>query len=535
LPYAVEAPFDSYHRRHEPTCLDDTRVDLLREIYNWADEQDERYIFWLSGLAGTGKSTIARTVAREYSERKRLGASFFFSRGSGDVGHAGKFVTTIARQLATRSSSLRGYISEAVSGCNQIASQGLREQWNQLISRPLSQSLTQLSTSSIQSSFIIVIDALDECEGDDDIRLILQLLSEANSSVTTRPRIFITSRPETPVRNSFRKMQGIIHRDLVLHNVSEASVNHDITVFFNEKFKEMRDEFEDLPAGWPGDDKIQYLVQRADGLFIYAATVCRFIKGDEQWLPQDLLDLLIPGDDSSQSPNLDQDVPSKPPTWELDIMYTRILERSINRAQDGPDKSRLLQAFKQVVGSIAILIEPLSAVALAKLLNVRTEAVNLRVRNLHSVLNVPRSEKNPIRLLHPSFRDFLLDKDRGVDSNIWVDGTQAHRTLADSCIQLMSISLRQDICGMDAPGVLIASVESSRVEQCLPPEVQYACLYWVQHLEKCGGQIYDNDNVHHFLQTHLLHWLEALSWMRKISEGILAIISLGSIASVSLL
>jgi hypothetical protein len=209
------------------------------------------------------------------------------------------------------------------------------------------------------------------------------------------------------------------------------------------------------------------------------------------------------------------------------------LERSISSAQDGPDKSRLLQAFKQVIGSIAILIEPLSAASLAKLLNVRTETVNLRVRNLHSVLNVPQCEGHPIRLLHPSFRDFLLDKDRCADSNFWVNEKQAHRTSADSCIRLMSAALKQDICGLDALGVLVTDIENSQVEQYLPPEVQYACLYWVQHLQESGAQISDNDKVHQFLRDHLLHWLEALSWMRKISEGILAIISLESIALVS--
>lgn len=99
----------------------------------------------------------------------------------------------------------------------------------------------------------------------------------------------------------------------------------------------------------------------------------------------------------------------------------------------------------------------------------------------------------------------------------------------------MSKALKQDICGLDTPGIFLTDVERSQVEQSLPPEVQYACLYWVKHLQKSGAQIYDNDQVHKFLQVHLLHWLEALSWMRMISDGILAIISLGSIASVSLL
>jgi hypothetical protein len=114
LLYAAEAPFNSYTKQHEQICLPDTRVDLLREIYEWADRQDERSIFWLNGLAGTGKSTIARTVTRHYFDKKRLGASFFFSRGGGDVSRASKFATSIAMQLATSIPALRQYISDAV-------------------------------------------------------------------------------------------------------------------------------------------------------------------------------------------------------------------------------------------------------------------------------------------------------------------------------------------------------------------------------------------------------------------------------------
>jgi hypothetical protein len=97
----------------------------------------------------------------------------------------------------------------------------------------------------------------------------------------------------------------------------------------------------------------------------------------------------------------------------------------------------------------------------------------------------------------------------------------------------MSIYLKQDICGLDVPGSLVSEVESSLVEQCLPPEVQYACLYWVQHVQKGGVLLNDNARVHQFLQTHFLHWLETLSWMQRMSEGILAIASLELIACVS--
>ncbi|KAF2180324.1 HET-domain-containing protein [Zopfia rhizophila CBS 207.26] len=526
LPYAVEAPFNSYHRQHEPTCLPDTRVDLLQEIYDWADGQEERCIFWLNGLAGTGKSTIARTVAQKYNEHKRLGASFFFSRDGGDVGHAEKCVASIAVQLASSVPTLHQHICNAVSEDSNIASKGLRDQWNQLIFRPLS----QLDGRSVQPSLIIVIDALDECEGEDDVQSVLQLLAEANNLGAARLLVFLTSRPETPVRLGFRAMPGFIHHDLVLHHISRATVDHDIATFLRDRFREMREEFEELPAIWPEDDKIEYLVERADGLFIYAATVCRFIKGDGQWLPQDLLGLVIPDARSGQLPEWERDVPSQSPTWKLDEIYTQILRRSV---QGGRDKDRTVQTLKQVIGSFAILAEPLPAATLANLLQMRPEAVNIRIQHLHSVLNVPRNPDHPIRLLHPSFRDFLFDKHRCHDQSFWVEEKQANRTLAVSCIRFMSAFLKQDICNVDAPGMLVAGVEGSRVNQCLPPEVQYACLYWIQHVRKSGAQLCDNDQIHQFLKEHFLHWLEALSWMRKVSEGIRAITSLESIASIS--
>lgn len=99
------------------------------------------------------------------------------------------------------------------------------------------------------------------------------------------------------------------------------------------------------------------------------------------------------------------------------------------------------------------------------------------LKDLHDTLNIPTNHTRPLRPHHPSFRDFLLDKERCGDPNFWVDEKQAHRTLATRCIKLMSTSLKQDICGIDAPNMLATDIKSTQVEQSLPPEIQYACLY----------------------------------------------------------
>lgn len=78
LPIAHGAEFNSYMDQHEVVCLPGTRTQLLRQITEWATSPQEKCIFWLNGMAGTGKSTISRTVAKSFSQTKSLGASFFF-------------------------------------------------------------------------------------------------------------------------------------------------------------------------------------------------------------------------------------------------------------------------------------------------------------------------------------------------------------------------------------------------------------------------------------------------------------------------
>src|SRR5580700_7937182 len=115
MPIATRTASNTNYKPHVSLCLADTSVDILKDIMAWADGQDERCIFWLSGLAGTGKSTIARTIARKYYDEERLGASFFFSRGGGDASHAGRFFTSIAVHLASKSPSIKRYICEAIA------------------------------------------------------------------------------------------------------------------------------------------------------------------------------------------------------------------------------------------------------------------------------------------------------------------------------------------------------------------------------------------------------------------------------------
>ena len=145
----------------------------------------------------------------------------------------------------------------------------------------------------------------------------------------------------------------------------------------------------------------------------------------------------------------------------------------------------------------------------------------------------PRIQAWPVRLHHPSLRDFLLDPQRCCDPHFWVGEKRAHGAMANHCIQHMSEKLKRDVCGLNVPGAQIANVPPDRNKHCLTAELQYACQYWVQHLQRSETQLLDDEQVHVFLREHLLHWLEALSLMQKTSEGVLAITSLDSMIIVS--
>jgi hypothetical protein len=469
----------------------------------------------LNGLAGTGKSTIARTIAREYFEQGRLGASFFFSRGGGDVSNAAKFFTSIARQLANKSPSLKRHICKAITEHSDIATQSLRDQWHQLVLRPL----FNLDGNNPPTSFIFVIDALDECEGVNDIRVIMQLLAEARVLNAVRLRILLTSRPEIPIRDGIYRTPNAGHQDFVLHDISPSTVDHDISIFLEDSFRMIREE-RALPTNWPGEDVIRRLVLNASGLFIWAATACRFIREGRKLATQ-RLSIILRGGASSIAPEK-----------HLNEIYIAVLENSISQSYDDEEKEYLYKTLKNILGSIVSLFSPLSAKSLSRLLHFSQEDLNQMLEDLHSILAIPKQQDSLIRLHHPSFRDFLLDKDRCGDSRFWVDEKQAHMALTDYSIRLMSATLKQDICGLHSTGTLITDIESSRVEECLPPEVQYACLYWVQHLQRSDVQVHTNDQIHQFLLEHLLHWLEAVSLMQKTSEGVIAITCLESIITV---
>ncbi|KAK8901229.1 hypothetical protein QC760_010303 [Botrytis cinerea] len=516
LPIAKNATFDSYQDEHDARCLLGTRVELLEQISGWAEDSKGKCIFWLNGMAGTGKSTISRTVAQSFEEKNLLGASFFFKRGEGDRGTASKFFTTVAHQLVVKLPQMVPSLKKAIELDPNISGKSLVKQFEQLIFKPL----TELNASPQKSTLVLVIDALDECEREEDIKTILHLLTQINQLKSVCLRVFVTSRPELPIRLGFQEISKEIHQDLVLHEITKTTIEHDITIYLKHEFEKVRaNNDRDLLHGWPGEGSIQALVQMAIPLFIFAATVCRFIA-DQNWDPKDRLNVIL---QYQMTPNISK----------LGKTYLPILNQQLIN-QDAEEKRRLIQEFREVVGAIIILADPLSIVSLARLLDVDQNYVERRLRSLHSVLDVPSSEDAPVRLFHLSFRDFLLDHSEDDENKFRMNEKELHGRIASKCLQLMSRPecLKQDLCSLGEPGISQIDVDKDIVNETLPPDFQYACRYWVYHIQGSNDVLLDNCQVYRFLREHFLHWVEAMSLMGSISECITAIKSLESCISL---
>ncbi|RKK63627.1 Vegetative incompatibility protein HET-E-1 [Fusarium oxysporum] len=507
---AEGAAYDSHANEHEARCHPQTRVDLLTQIYKWAGDPDSECIYWLQGMAGTGKSTISRTVAYELSRKEVLGASFFFKRGEGDREKAARFFPTIVTQLVCRLPSLMPHIQDAIEIDSHIGEMAVSKQFENLIRLPL----TKIpSNPQNPSTVVIVIDALDECDQEKDIRAIVSLLPQVKQVPSVHLKFFVTSRPEIPVYVEFRRIREP-YRDFILHLVDEHTIEHDITAFLSCKLAEIRNDYnihplggQHLPESWPSPAEVYSLVKMAVPLFIFAATACQLIQKGKHGDPEENLNKILERTSGTQSSKLNE-------------LYLFVLEQLLDDTTDSGEE--LLKRFQEIVGTIVILADPLSAACLARLLDNNEKRIRHMVGLLPSVLYMPSEKSAPIKPLHLSFRDFLINRDKHKTDPFWVDEKETHKKLAIRCLQLLMNDgyLKKDMCDLRTPGVARSDIDRCKIDESLPSEAQYACLYWVYHLKESHERIRDEDRAHKFLERHFLHWLEALSLIGRISESI---------------
>ncbi|KAF7505435.1 hypothetical protein GJ744_000762 [Endocarpon pusillum] len=528
IPYAKGAIFNSADNAHT-LCHPATRTDILAQVQQWAQLLDGKSIFWLYGGAGTGKSTISWTFSQWLTDQEgmggvELGASFFFKRGEGDRGSGIRFFPTIIRQLIKKIAGLDALVANIIDSDPFIFDKAIAEQFRRLVQQPLQDS--SINGANLRT-LIVVVDALDECQNEKDIRLILELWSKLLQITKINLRLFLTSRYEPSIWPVFQNMSVDIFRDIDLVDaVPLSTIRQDLSVYLNDSLASIRKDYNDrlygtftLQSDWADSEKIQQLVEMAVPLFIVAATLCRHIE-DRRHDPQEKLQRIL---QNRTTGHMSQ----------MELTYRPVLEHLTDQTGDDGSQEELCRNFRSLVGSIVVLAEPLSKRSLETLLGMSLQSIGQQLASLHSVLRIPADQDTPIRTLHLSFAEFLLSE-KAQGQSFGVNGPNAHLALSRHCLRVLSNprGLRENICDLEWPGQSRHKIESTTIADRLSPALQYACRHWVHHVQHSHRQIHDDDEVHIFLKKHFLHWLEVLSLTDYISETISFLGTLQSCVSV---
>ncbi|PHH77436.1 hypothetical protein CDD80_605 [Ophiocordyceps camponoti-rufipedis] len=498
-----------------PLCLAGTRVELLHEISTWAADAEAESIFWLMGTDGTGKSTIARTVARSWETS--LGASFFFKRGDSNRGNLSKFFSTMAAELTKREPAMASYIHKAASeksldppraaaaNTTSIRQSFFRERFNKLVLKPLQMVAPALRTDK---PVVLVVDGLDECEPEGDARILVELLLRTVASRGLRLKVLLTSRPKLRARLGMLNNEAL-NQELVLHRMPTEET--DLSLVVTHELARIRDEFNAsgtdrarLAEDWPGDASIEALVKMAAPVFVSAVTMCRFIADGRMGTPDEQLRKILTSQRTGEQASS-----------QLGAAYMPVLYSLI---EDGHQEAQL-DRYHNVIGPLVILTTPLSSLSLAHLLDLDQNDVNNFLNTLHPVLHIPPSATEPISLRHRSFADFILNRTQCPEPAFQIDGSKAHGTVATNCLRVMTQTLKRNMCGTNK-GMRAnrATIGQRRIDACIPSEVQYACVNWTHHVEKAGHDAPSTEKIYAFLETHRLHWMETLGLLGRGSE-----------------
>lgn len=526
----------------EAACLRGTQNDILNTIQDWAENPDGEIIFWLHGMAGTGKTSVALAVANALNERQPftdgrkapraafLGASFFFKQGDRTRNTTERFFTTLARSLAQEFADLRVHIANAVAKNLDIGSKAPQQQLSGLIVRPVS---VIDSETLLPVRLVVVVDALDECINHEEVDNLIGMLRTLEELHQVQIRVLITSRRDNHIETGFNNLPAALYRRLPLPKIplfdKEGEVD-DITFYLIHTLRTIARK-RGAPPGCIDQDGIARLSRKADGLFIYASTLCRFLDTEEF------------EDEKSRHERLkqifDDEVGAEAPQQKVDEIYLKVLAfPHLAKASSG-HKKRFYDRVTNILGFITILFEPASIASLSALLPLDVVKLEKDLRKLYSVLDVREDRNAPLALVHLSFRDFLLDKERCGSLPFQIEEVPMHRAVFERCLQVMADHLSQDMCGLALPGRTVASVPRDQVDKGIPRHVQYACRYWVDHLQNLDAEqrrgvgLVDDGAVQVFFRKRLLFWLEAMSLLREGATVVLMLNSLDKMVDVS--
>ncbi|CUA74710.1 putative WD repeat-containing protein all2124 [Nostoc sp, PCC 7120] [Rhizoctonia solani] len=495
MPSVDDAKYNSSYsntiRRHR--CTAKTREAIRQALQDWSTNPNSEKIYWMNGMAGTGKTTIAYSFCEWLEDTNRLGASFFCSRISSTCRSLSQIVPTIAYQLAHFSPAYRSKLCSILNNSPDAGRLNVVQQFEKLINQPMLN-----AKDAMPDSVVIVIDALDECDDYYSVRLLLNVLLKFAERLPLK--FFVASRPEPVIRDRMVSQGGSSRFIVYLHDIEQSIVEEDIKKYFIEAFRPMEPP--------PPPAQIQLLAERSRNLFIYAATVVRYIYPDDVSVDSSArLELMLEAIDSAKAMSSNR-------YEDLDLLYTTVLSAVFKKRLEEGEKDWMQRVLRTVVCAR----EPVTTVTIASLARLSERQVWSALQSLRSVVHVPENS-NLISTLHASFPEYMLDESRSKE--LWCNEFKSNEAMVHRCFDVMKAELRFNICGLDSSYLTDDQVGDleARVARCISPTLSYACRYWASHLQVTPP----SDDTHHmildFLSTQLLFWMEVLSLSGCIGIG----------------
>jgi hypothetical protein len=459
--------------------LPSTRQEILRLIIDWVLSPTQTHnILWLFGVAGSGKSVLSTTIAGYFRELGRLGAFLFFDRDVIERSDPSNVIRTLAYQLADFDDDFTEAISKKAS---RLSWQWpIQTQFDEFLVKALS----TIPNVVAQGPVVIVLDALDECGTAKTRRVLLSLLAEQFLKLPSNLRIIITSRAEHDIHSAFSSQPNIKSMEL---DVSTTASTKDVQAYFRYWMSVIRssNRLLQLSPDWPGESKILELAERSSGLFIWASTVIAFIEDGHD--PEERLRVVL----GTESRGTVESV--------LDGLYTTALQAC--KWKDETFRSD----FVTIMGTILAARDPILPSTIDALMKPSRPSLHT-ISHLGCVVHWGTSQ--PLRILHPSFADFLTNRDRHANDDWFIDLAIYHHRLTRQCLQFLTEELPVN-----------AGETGSIQHSGLPEGIKYASIFWIEHFFLVDGDVTTLlEDLECFIGRHLLHWFEVMSMIGRASD-----------------
>jgi hypothetical protein len=453
--------------------MKETRQSALEEIEKWRLDPGAPQILWLADVAGAGKSTVAKEVAEKWKSQGILAGRFFFSRDAEETRTPKLFFSTIAQQgLARLCSEVRIAVAVGIRKLINPVSATLEEQCSNIFVEPL---------QALQTQTVLVLDALDECEQTTCQQLLNLLLPQLSN--LPHLKLMITSRPEIHIQAELRH---ITYQELSLRS-DEVSNSRDVEVFMRERFRR---------ASLP-EVQITQIIECAGGLFIWAKTVC------------DLQDRFRGNKSSFTNRILSQKI------RQMDSIYRIALDQAVGMNSEEDD----MKAYINVLSIVVAAYEPVSPNTIDRLLK-SSETMDI-INDLRSVLECA-GDNAAIRLLHPTFREFLLNRE--ACERYYVDINTAHALLARGCLSVMEKELDHDICKLyrSRNRKFEPQKLGEKSLRHVSDALQYSCSFWASHILLLSDGICSSltSMVEEFFRCKLLDWIYVVGIQGSIDKAL---------------